>query len=204
MNTEQLKDLIFNLIPEDNGITIDELLQLVNKQIKDNLDENEFNCLINDINEKLTTISFNDTTGIRTTYLAQLSQLNTQKNELLTAINNAINSISLSVNNSEIPIENAKYRIRGFYTPEDITKLKYNAEIIGIQVQYRYKNISSILGNAVSMNGNDGNNTYIFSDWNKLNTTYKSKIVKYVDGKYQYTYEDIIDYPEELIMSTEE
>lgn len=53
MNTEQLKDLIFNLIPEDNGITIDELLQLVNKQIKDNLDENEFNCLINDMSERI-------------------------------------------------------------------------------------------------------------------------------------------------------
>ena len=48
-NTEQLKDLIFNLIPEDSSITIGELLQLVNKQIKDNLNEDDLNYLINNM-----------------------------------------------------------------------------------------------------------------------------------------------------------
>ena len=152
----------------------------------------EVQSQINDINAKLSTISFNDTTCIRNTYTAQLSQLNKQKNDLLTNITNAINTISLNVNSAEIPIENAKYRIRGFYVPNlDVENdIEINNHIIGIQVQYRYKNISEETGNAVSLNSIDGNNTYIYSDWNVLDTKNKLKTASCNNGIYSYAYED--------------
>lgn len=153
---------------------------------------NEVQTKINDINEQLTNISFDDTNKLRTVYTAQLNQLNLEKNSLLTDINNSINSITTNVNASEIPIENAKYRIRGFYVPNllNINNIDINSHVIGIEVQYRYKNISSNLGNAVSINSVDGNSTYIYSDWNVLNTINKSKIATCVDDNYIYKYED--------------
>ena len=156
----------------------------------------EIQSKINEINEKLAAISFNDTTGIRSAYTAQLSQYNQQKNELLTVINSAIDTISLNVNNAEIPLENAKYRIRGFFVPDfaDINNINVNSHVIGIQVQYRYKNLSSETGNAVSMTGimDQANTAYIYSDWNVLTTKNKDKIALYnsTTGTYTYAYEE--------------
>lgn len=146
---------------------------------------------IDDINSQLTSISFDDTNGLRTVYTSQLTQLNTKKNELTTVITKAIDNISMSVNSSEIPIENAKYRIRGFYVPEGLGVVK-NEQLanhaIGIQVQYRYKNTSVEVGNAISMTGRN-NETYIYSDWNVMPGFNKAKTALCVDGKYSYGYE---------------
>ena len=138
---------------------------------------------IADINSALSSISFEDTDGMRSIYSAQLTKLNDKKNELMTSINNSINSISLSVNSAEIPIENAKYRIRGFHVPTD-----YKDNVIGIKVQYRYKNTTTELGTATSISGEAGQ-SYIYSDWNNLNTFNKSKVADCVDGVYLYKYE---------------
>ena len=96
---------------------------------------------INDLNNKLATISFNDTTGMRQMYTSQLNKLNIQKNTILLTINSAINEISTNVNSAEVPIENAKYRIRGFYIPTNtiFNDIDINDHIIGIEVYYRYK-----------------------------------------------------------------
>lgn len=145
---------------------------------------------INDISEKLSK-KFNDTSETRKMYASQLSQYNEQKNTLLSIINNAINEISLNVNSSEIPIDNAKYRIRGFYIPSFgvINDLDVDSHIIGLQVQYRYKNVSSEFGSAVSISRS--NKTYIYSDWNTLNTPLKKKIATYNETfkTYDYKYE---------------
>lgn len=144
---------------------------------------------IDTINSYLTSISFDDVAGTRNSYTKTLTGLNSQKNELMTTINNAINTISLNANAADIPIENAKYRIRGFYVPNigTINGINTSDHIIGIQVQYRYKNISTELGTATSMSS--GNNTYIYSDWNVMQSFTKSKVARCVDGIYKYEYE---------------
>jgi hypothetical protein len=53
---------------------------------------------------------------------------------------------------------------------------------------WAYKNTSTELGNATSMNDKSGN-TYIYSDWNNLNTFNRSKIAKCENGNYNYSYE---------------
>lgn len=137
-----------------------------------------------DINNQLSSISFDNGDGMRSLYNVQLAELNEKKNSLMTVINNSMNAISLNANSAEIPIENAKYRIRGFHVPSD-----YSDHVIGIKVQYRYKNTSSEFGNATSMNGDKGA-TYIYSDWNNLNTFNRSKIATCENGNYRYLYEE--------------
>jgi hypothetical protein len=143
--------------------------------------ENVENQIIS-INNILSSVSFADTEGVRDVYTSQLKKLNERKNELVTNINNAINEISINANSSEIPIENAKYRIRGYYIPTDFVD-----NIIGLKVQYRYKNAYSEVGNATSISGNNGQ-TYIYSDWNNLNTYNKTKLVEYSDEELKYVY----------------
>lgn len=176
----------------NNSETVKNIRNAYNQKKTTETKLNEVQSKINEINDKLATISFNDTTGIRNSYTAQLTQYNNQKNELLATINNAINTISLSVNSAEIPIENAKYRIRGFYVPNfnDIDNININEHVIGLQVQYRYKNVSIETGNAVSINSTTGNDTYIYSDWNVFNTKNKLKVPSCSDGIYNYKYED--------------
>lgn len=154
------------------------------------LELSEIQSKIDDINNNLTSISFDDTTGIRSMYTSQLSQLNNRKNTLTNTISKAIDNISLNVNSAEMPIENAKYRIRGFYVPNNlgiINNEELKDHVVGIQVQYRYKNISAEIGSAVSMNGSQGN--YIYSDWNVMQSNYKKKIASCSDGIYKYDYE---------------
>ena len=175
----------------NNSTTVKNIRDAYNQKKTAEMSLSEVQSKINEINEKLSTISFNDTSGIRPVYTAQLSQYNRQKNELLATITNAINTISLNVNSAEIPIENAKYRIRGFYIPSlaNVDDIITNDHIIGLQIQYRYKNISSDLGNAVSMTNPDNTETYIYSDWNILNTKNKLKIATCKNGVFSYDYE---------------
>ena len=151
----------------------------------------EVEAKIDEIQELLADISFDDTKNSRKAYETQLKQLNSRKNSLTTTISKAINNISINVNAAEIPIENAKYRIRGFYVPNNLGNVD-NSEVkdhvVGIRVQYRYRNTSTELGNAVSMNGSTG--SFIYSDWNVMPTVDKVKTAKCVDGVYSYMYEE--------------
>lgn len=145
---------------------------------------------INDINKQIASTLFNDTEGIRQAYMTELSELTNQKNDLILSITNAINEITVNVNAAEVPIENAKYRIRGFYTPSSLPNdVDINSHVIGIQVQYRYKNISSETGNAVSLNNKDGKDSYIYSDWNLLHTVNRNRIAEPSGVGYDYKYE---------------
>lgn len=170
----------------NNSTTIKNIRDAYNQKKTGELELENIQSQINAINTQLATISFDDTTGTRNLYLSQLNQLNTRKNEVIMGINTAIDTISLNVNASEIPIENAKHRIRGFYIPETDSNLAEDlrSHVIGIQVQYRYKNASSELGNISSIG-----TQYIYSDWNLLNTFNKSKIATIKDGFYKYSYE---------------
>ena len=174
----------------NNSTTIHNIRNAYNQKRTAETSLSEIQLKIDEINSKLSSISFDDMSGTRSAYTAQLTTLNAQKNDLIKTINTATESIATNANNADIPIENAKYRIRGFYVPDMIIdNVDYKDNVIGIQVQYRYKNASAALGNATSMNNADGNGTYIYSDWNIMNSINKHKIAKCIDGVYRYEYE---------------
>ena len=175
----------------NNSETVKNIRDAYNQKKTAEADLSALQTQINDINDKLSTVTFDDTVGTRNMYVSQLSKLNAQKNILVKTINDAINEITRNVNSSEIPIDNAKYRIRGFYVPNfgTISGIDADKHIVGIKVQYRYKNVSTELGNAVSINNADNSATYIYSDWNNLNTPLKSKVASYNEAYDTYNYE---------------
>lgn len=176
----------------NNSTTVKNIRDAYNQKIMANEELTDVQTKIDSINEQLASISFDDTNGLRSVYTAQLTQFNSKKNELVATITKTIDTIAQNVNASEIPIENAKYRIRGFVIPKNLGTINDENiadHIIGIKVQYRYKNVSTELGTATSLNGENGE-TYIYSDWNNMTNFNKAKVAKFVNGSLIYKYED--------------
>ena len=175
----------------NNSTTVKNIRSAYEQKKAASIELEEVQTKIDDINNNLTSISFDDTTGMRSIYTSQLTQLNNRKNTLTNTITKAIDNISLNVNSAEIPIENAKYRIRGFYVPTNFGQIngeELKDHVIGIRVQYRYKNTSAEIGSAISMAGSTGKN-YIYSDWNVMTSIDKNRIAEFIDGEYKYKYE---------------
>lgn len=145
---------------------------------------------IDQINQSLAELSFDDTTNTRSVYENQLSEYNQRKIELVGSINSIMQEISVNANNSETPIENAKYRIRGFM-PIDPKAINIDVpdyvQVIKIDVEYRYKSHTNFTGNAETFAGDDQN--YIYSDWNKMVSIYRKRIPTYENNMYKYNWE---------------
>lgn len=172
----------------NNSTTIQNIRNLYSQKKRDQISLTEIQTKINEINDKLASISYDDTSNMRSSLEAQLSEYRTRKNELVTSITKTMDAISLEANNSEVPIENAKYRIRGFFEPKAFAKelgIDYN-HICGIQVQYRYKNVDQEQGNAMSFGDKEnGENLFIFSDWNVMNSIINPNVASF-NGNYQF------------------
>lgn len=151
---------------------------------------NEIQTSIAALNEELSTTSFDDVTGTRAVYLSQISDLNSQKNDLNASIMKIVDEISYSANNSEVPIENGKYRIRGFVDVQSLTSEFpiIGGHVKGIRVQYRYKTVNAEQGTALSINNENGEGNFIFSDWNNMSGFDLQRIANY-DGGYKFNLE---------------
>ena len=140
---------------------------------------------INQVQEQLSTISFNDTTNTRSVYEAQLSEYNTRRRELVASLQSVVNEISESANSSDVPIENAKYRIRGFMDIDTFETANPDVKVIKLDVEYRYKNRNKFTGNAETIGD------YIYSDWNKMSSIYRKINPVMSNGKITYVLEDL-------------
>ena len=175
----------------NNSTTVKNIRSLYSQKKTDNAALSEIQTKIDEINNKLATISFDDTSNIRSAYTQQLTEYNTKKNELITSITKTIDAISVAVNESEVPIENAKYRIRGFFDVQNFAN-QINIDVShikGIQVQYRYKNVSMDQGTAMSIGGEDGK-LFIFSDWNIMQGFLNPRIAEFESGNYKFKAQD--------------
>lgn len=165
----------------NNSDTVESIRKLYSQKKRYKTELNEVQTSIDNINTKLASISFDDTTGVRSLYTAQLSEYNTKKNELVASIDKITNEIAISANDSEIPIENAKYHIRGFFDYLDYEKqLNIDSHVIGIEVQYRYKNQNTPTGRAQTIS-----DKFLFSDWNIMESFISKKYPEY-DSKFIY------------------
>lgn len=170
----------------NNSPTIQKIRNLYNQKVKYNSELNEVQKSIDNINTLLASISFDDTTNIRTVYEGQLVEHNKKRNEIVSSLNSITNEISMAANNSDVPIENAKYHIRGFYNnPTDDNIKPYVDHIHGIRVWYRYKNKDQETGNAHSIGDNN-----IFSDWNEMLINKRIRNPKYNENGYIYKYNE--------------
>ena len=175
----------------DESTTIKNIRALYSQKNEYNASLTEIQTSLTALQDQLSAVDFQDTTGIRTKLQNQISSLTQQKNDLINSLIKISDEIALTANNSVVPIENAKYRIRGFF---DFNRFVQNLQdddthhitpdnIKGIYVQYRYRNIQLETGEAETFTkdyDNSGsiteNETYIFSDWNQLYTPLRLRI----------------------------
>lgn len=173
----------------DDSETIQNIKKLYSQKKQYESQLTEVQNEIYHINEDLSSISFDDTSGQRSALTASLSADNKRKNELTTSLAKIMNDISHEANNSDVPIENAKYRIRGYYDYSTISVNNMtdndaiNKHVCGIEVWYRYKNANKMQGNAESI----GN--FIFSDWNIMNSFDLPKIASMSGDVYRFNME---------------
>lgn len=162
--------------------TVKNIKSLYAQKLKYNADLQDIQNKISDINNKLSAVSFDDTSNIKTIYTQQLSEYTKTKNSLVTSLQKIMDEISLAANSSDIPIENAKYHIRGFFDYASFanTNKLDESRIKGIRVQYRYKNLDKAVGNATSIA-----DKFLFSDWTEMKGFLNTKEVSWVNG-YQF------------------
>lgn len=172
----------------NNSVTVQNIRTLYSQKKRYQTELNEVQTNIDNINTQLASISFDDTTGMRSVYTSQLSEYNKKKNELTASITKIIDEISIAANESEIPIENAKYHIRGFFdyneylnSIEGLYDIAKN-HVIGIDVRYRYKNLDIPQGTAQAIA-----DKFLYSDWNIMSGFINFKEPIYQDSlTYQY------------------
>lgn len=162
--------------------TVKNIKSLYAQKLKYSADLQDIQNKISDINNKLSAVSFDDTSNIKTVYTQQLSEYTKTKNSLVTSLQKIMDEISLAANSSDIPIENAKYHIRGFfdYVSFANTNKLDESRIKGIRVQYRYKNLDKAVGNATSIA-----DKFLFSDWTEMKGFLNTKEVSWDNG-YQF------------------
>lgn len=157
--------------------TVQKIRNLYNQKAKYKTELDTVQASIDNINDILSNIAFDVQDTNRAMYESQLSEYNTKKAELTTSIVSIANEINANVNAADTPIENAKYHIRGFVDVTIPDELKVEGtpfEVIKIDVEYRYKNRNKMSGNAETISENE-----IFSDWNKMDSVYREKLLKY-------------------------
>ena len=171
----------------DESTTIKNIRALYSQKNNYNASLNETQTSLTTLQDQLSSIDFQDTTGIRPKLQNQIDVLTKKKNELINSLIKISDEIALTANNSVVPIENAKYRIRGFFDFVGFAQELGIDEgnIKGINVQYRYRNNQLEVGSAdtyvkdVNENGevgDEGDRTFIFSDWNRLYTPLRPRI----------------------------
>lgn len=195
-NDEGIRTLVNNTF--DNG----EILQVVpiNKHLIDDSTTQEIINLHNqksELNNKLTSINSNidslyntltntdwtqEVTNSQLSIRKKLDEYYVERTQITTQINNVIDSI-----NSKSVIKydkDLKYRIRGILNTgmlENYVKtINPNIDIIGIDVQYKYKSTNSTTTSLTSISTNT------FTDWNQYTIKDKDRVISFNDSKSKY------------------
>lgn len=178
----------------DETTTIKNIRALYSQKNSYNADLTNTQTSLTQLQDQLSAVDFEDTTGLRQKLQSQIDVLTKKKNELISSLMKISNEIALAANNSVVPIEDAKYRIRGFFDFVSFAESLGIDEtsVKGIKVQYRYRNVQLETGTAETfvkdVNGNGevdaGDKTFVFSDWNIFPTPLRPRI-RTSDGQYE-------------------
>lgn len=176
--------------------TVKNIRALYSQKKQYQADLNEIQARIASLTESLAQISFDDMSGTRSAYTAQIADLKDQQNNLTTSISKIVDSIALAANNSEIPIEGAKFRIRGYVDVDayvDNIKSGFREgeapanDIIGVEVRYRYRNAESPQANVAVIND------FLFTEWSTYCPPLRERRMSYQDGIYKISAVEVAD-----------
>ena len=132
----------------------------------------------------ISSISFDDMSGQRSVYTAQLTDLKSHQNTLVTSIAKVMESIALAANNALVPI------VRGYVPLEDyLTNTGMNHKSVrGIEVEYRYKNYDTPQANIEVIDG------FLFTEWNRQVFLPRTATLEYTKGKNEVLWDDWTDH----------
>lgn len=200
LNNQQLESLQFDSVIKtevDKTIDANEILKVVplNKHVINNetteeiislhAQKNEILSKLNNINNsisvnsnKLITTDFSqDTTVTRQSLQSELTKYYNERIQTQQQLNMIVNNINSNL--GLIEGKDIKYRIRGIAQTEELEKFisaEYGEkiQIIGIDVEYKYKSLNSDnISSITTINSN------VFTDWNKLVTIDKQRLLKF-------------------------
>lgn len=206
VESDVIKGLVTDTLYDDKGLVL--TVQRINKHLIDDVTSEEIikyhnqktqlmsqlNAIQDNIdqtyNQLVTTDFSQDVSATQESLQSQLSSYYSQKSNLQKNIINIVDSINLlSGNTSE---EKAKFRIRGVtnvYDKTDNVKeseiISYlndtytNVELIGLEIQYKYKSINNTSTTLASTNNS------VFTDWNFQTNNNKERFLKF-DTNYGY------------------
>lgn len=174
------ENIILKVLPINKHIidnsTTEELIRMHAQKNELNSQINAINDNIADTNTTLTTTDFTQNTEV--TQNALQSQLTKYYNDKIVLQKQLIGLVeNININAGQIDGKSIKYRIRGLADCtelENYIKSTYSEklDLIGIDVEYKYKSLNKDTTSVLSINSS------IFTDWNKLSTIDKQRIVK--------------------------
>lgn len=195
-NDEGIRTLV------NNTFDTSEILQVIpiNKHLIDDSTTQEIINLHNqksELNNKLTSINSNidslyntltntdwtqEVTNSQLSIRKKLDEYYVERTQITTQINNVIDSINAK---SVIKYDkDLKYRIRGILNTamleEYIKTINPNIDIIGIDVQYKYKSTNSTTTSLTSISTNT------FTDWNQYTVKDKDRVISFNESKSKY------------------
>lgn len=183
--TESLKSDSISVIPINKHLsddaTSEEIIKLHNEKNDLNAQLQTCQSNINNTYSTLLTTDFSQNVTVTQDDLNnKLQQYYTERTNLQQQLNAVVENISLK---SDLVNDSIKYRIRGTTVVSaleaNISENYLNAEIIGIDVEYKYKNSNKDNTTVSSLN-----NT-IFTDWNKQHSIEKGRKLVFSNNGYK-------------------
>lgn len=146
---------------------------------------------IDTIYNKLTNTDFSkDTTVSQSSLKTQLTSLYTEKDQLQSQLNNIVDEISSKSTELDVTGNEVKYRVRGVTDVSNLSSIikntvnNDNVELIGCDVEYKYKSTTKDSNELTSINSST------FTDWNKLSSIERDRKLVFQSNSYSIEFVD--------------
>lgn len=175
------------------GVTKDNIISLNAQKAELTAQLTALQQNIDTVNNTLSTSDFTqETVSSQTMLQTQLKDYYSQRTTLQTQLNNVINNLSIANASTTTYKKDMKYHIRGVLETYELeSHLKTLGDkklnVIGIDVEYKYKSVSKETTDITAINSN------IFTDWNKYTSIDKERYLFFNDTLSSFDI-DYIDY----------
>lgn len=148
---------------------------------------NNISTKIASIRSDLASVNYDDTSGIKSMYEAQIATLSSELSTINASITSLTDSIANVAASADVPIEDAKYRIRGYLDISEFLKSIGDLgvtknDVLRVETQYSYANAYNPTSN-IDIIGED----YVFTDKSTYEAPLTNRSLEYNDGVYKTT-----------------
>lgn len=202
-NGEEVKQLVSNTFDTTSILQVTP----INKHLTDDVTTDDIKTLhesknnltqqlqsiqlsINETYNKLTTTDFSvDNSTTQATLKQQLNEYYTERTSLQKQLNSVIDNINIKASDLNVTGNTVKYRIRGVTSTGDLSDyfknyVSSNIEVIGMDVEYKYKSTTKDTTTITSINSST------FTDWNSYKNADKERKLVFTTSGYGVEFVD--------------